>query len=139
MTSTAGSRLVKLMIIEMGVLLVLVGLTFAQSYIGRHRLADSEKQARSAMIDQQRAYCELEQLDQADNAQGWRTSETASLAALAEKLNISLISARAQMTQRPRVSDSFELVAARQYDKIAADLENRSEIVCTEIFPKESG
>lgn len=70
-------------------------------------------EGRVALVDAQRAACERSKKDRAANAAGWRIAEEA------------------------RRNEGQEVVALA-YSKIAEGLEERSQIVCDEAFPKAS-
>lgn len=70
-------------------------------------------EGRVNLVDSQRAACERSKKDRSANAQGWRIAEEA------------------------RRNEGQEVVALA-YSKIAAGLEERSQIVCDEAFPKAS-
>jgi len=66
---------------------------------------------RQDIVEMQRRGCERGKLDRNDNALGWRNA------------------------QKARIADG-DFDVAKTYGKIAAGLEERSEIICTEAFPK---
>lgn len=124
LSSKQGASVVKLLIAGMVCFLLLVGYVFFQAYQGRTDLVNS-----------QRAGCERAKLDRAANAEGWRTAQTARLRTLAETMHISFDAVKQVLKQKPSSGDLPDLVAARRYDSIAAGLEDRSRINCTEAFP----
>ena len=66
MTSRAGAKLVKLLLVGMLVQLFVIGYIFYQSYVGR-----------SEVVAAQRKGCERGKNDRDANAQGWRIAELA--------------------------------------------------------------
>ena len=137
MTSETGRKLMKFAILVLLLFLLLTGVVFLQSIIGRNHLAEASKQARSELVDSQRNGCERGKLDRGANAEGWRTAQTARMNTLAKDLDISYKEVEILLQAVPQADDPPDLVAARRYDKIAAGLEKRSRINCAEAFPKE--
>lgn len=118
-------RLVQLILIGFLLQLMVICYIFYQSYQGRVDIVHS-----------QRAGCERGKLDRNANARSWRKAERARLNTVAEDLHISYAKAEKLITTKPSVSDSFDLQAAREYDKTATGQEQRSRISCTKAFPK---
>lgn len=131
-----GSKIMKMMISGLVLLLALTAVVFAQSYFGRKNLEKAEKQARADLVASQRAGCKRSKLDRGDNALGWRTAQAARMASLAEDLNIPLKEVEALIPQPAKKDDPPDLTAVRRYNKIAQGLEKRSKINCAKAFPK---
>jgi len=124
-TRSIASKMTKLIIAVMVVQLAVIGYVFFQSYKGR-----------SDVVDSQRDGCDRGKLDRSANARGWRTAEDARLATVAKTLHISAFDAKQLIRQKPRPNDLPDLVAAREYNKTASGLEQRSKIKCKHVFPK---
>lgn len=138
MSHEMGEKLVKLIIGGLLLILAVIALVFAQSYLGRHNLEEAEEKARVALVDSQRGGCERAKLDRRANAMGWRTAQSARMNSVSESLDISIFEVRKLLAEEPKPDDPFDLVAARKYDFIATELEARSMIDCSVAFPKES-
>ena len=137
MTAETGRKLMKFAILVLLLFLLLTGVVFLQSIIGRSNLAEASRQARSELVDSQRHGCERGKLDRRANARGWRTAQKARMKTLAQDLDISYKEVTILLGQLPRADDPPDLVSARRYDEIAAELEERSRINCAQAFPKE--
>lgn len=109
------------MLLQLGV----IGYVFYQSYAGRE-----------SVVDASRLGCERSKLDREANAIGWRTAETAREHSVAQELHISLKKVKQLVKTKRGVNDVPDLVAAREYDRIAKGLEVRSRISCSLAFPK---
>lgn len=136
MTTETGQRLTRLIIGGLVMILALTAVVFAQSYFGRKNLEKAEKQARLELVMSQRAGCQRSKKDRRANALGWRTAQAARMSAMAENVDIPLKEVENLLKQPRKPNEPFDLVAARRYDKIAHELEKRSEINCAKAFPK---
>lgn len=114
-----------MILIGLCVNLAVIGYVFYQSYAGRE-----------AVVKATRNGCERGKRDRKANALGWRTAEMARINGVAQQLDITLFEAEKMIKQKPERSDSTDLIAARNYDKIATGLERRSRISCPKAFPK---
>lgn len=122
-----GRKIVRLVLLLFALLLLLWGYTLWQSYKGRVDLVHSE-----------RVGCERGKKDRKANAIGWRAAEFARLDTLAQTLHISFKEAKARLDTKPTPREVPDLVAARQYAKIASGLERRGRIDCTKAYPNAS-
>lgn len=136
MTADTGKKLTRLIISGLVLILALTAVVFAQSYFGRKNLEKAERQARFELVASQRAGCQRSKLDRRANALGWRTAQNARMQTLAQDLDIPLKEVKALIPQQPAADDPSDLTALRRYDKIAQELEERSEINCAKAFPK---
>lgn len=116
--------------------LVVVGMVVQLGVIVYVKVTDYQGEKRD--VTNLRNRCELNKIDRGANARGWRTAQTARMNSVAEDLDISLDKVKQLVKNQPKSlpSDSFDLVAAKEYDKIAAGLEQRSRISCAKAFPK---
>jgi hypothetical protein len=136
MTQEDGRKLTRLIIGGLVMILALTAVVFAQSYFGRKNLEKAEQKARDALVVSQRAGCQRNKKDRRANALGWRTAQAARSSTLADKLKIPLKEIENLISQSSKPDDPADLVAVRRYNKIAHELEKRSEINCARAFPK---
>lgn len=127
LTRSQGTKLARLIMLGFVLGLVVVAYTLYESYQGRVDLVDS-----------QRVGCERGKLDRRANAEGWRAAEDARLASLAKSTKITINQARALVKELRKPDDPPDLTAAWRYDRIAAGLEERSRITCSEVYPSAS-
>lgn len=111
------------LLLFIGVVIAVV-LAGASNWLGQDRLAQSQREG-----------CERGKLDRKENARGWRTAQAAREATLAKDLRIAPIQVDALVLLEPAPDDPPDLIAARNYNEIAAGLEARSRIDCVARFP----
>lgn len=98
------------LLFKMGIL-ILIGMLVQLAVIGY--VFYSSYEGRKDLVKSQRAGCERGKLDRSANGEGWRIAEGARQA-------------------------SGDYTVAAQYDIIAVGLEDRSKIICSDVYPKAS-
>lgn len=114
--------------------LVVLGMVVQLGVIAYVKITDYQNDKETVQLLRDR--CEINKTDRRANAVGWRTAQVARMSTVAQNLGISMDEVEKRIEQKPQPSDSFDLVAARKYDRVAGGLERRSRINCAKAFPK---